>query len=203
MKTVTFENRCAVEKLGYLLHKLFLCMKGLWEIYRHRAENIFLSEFSDNEEGLSYWRARLFMNIMLCLGPISFLVYIPSMIMSVISGLKIVAVYDTISVLVVFLIIFNRRLGLFTRKILFFVCTYVLAIILIFYLGPIGPGLVYLLSLSILTVLVINSRAGYISVAINLILFGLLALNLYFHWMGGGFFFIYNFGHGSLLGQTC
>ena len=169
-------------------------MKGLWVVYRHRTEKIFLSEFSGKREGLVYWRARLFMFIMLYLGPISFLVYIPSMIMSVISGLMIVAVYDTISILVVILIIFIPHLKLITRKILLFACSYVLAVILIFYLGPVGPGLLYLLALSVLAALVISSRAGYISVLINLVFFGLLALNLFFRWVGDDFFFIYNLG---------
>ena len=151
---------------------------SIWGKYKHFVTNKCFSSGEGNEGDLSFWRSKLFMNIMLFGVPIGCLVVLPSIIMSIINNLFIVAFYDTVALLIILFILFSNKLSLLLRKILLLANIYLLAIILLIFMGSKGPGLIFLLGASIFTSLIINSKAGYISVAINFVIYCLFAIGI-------------------------
>jgi len=164
----------------------------IWLKYKAFIEGNLLGSFNSQAKGIDFWRARIFMHFMLFVFPIGILVYIPSLILSLVSDLQIVAIIDTVSISIVFLLIFNKKMGLKSKKLLLIFCFYLLSVILLLYIGSTSPGLVYLLGTSIFALLIIGARAGYISVLVNFLIYWLLAIGLLFPKFHLQFFYDYS-----------
>ena len=116
---------------------------------------------------IDYWRDKFFLFIMVILAPLSIIAYVPSMYMALITDAYIIALIDTISLAAVIYILFSKKLSIKIRKIFLIIIFYLLAFILTFYLGPGGPGMIYLLSLSVFVLVIYNTKLAYISVPLN------------------------------------
>jgi len=123
------------------------------------------------EEGLPYLRDKLFISILLLGFPICFLVYIPSIIVSLITHQFIIGIFDTIAILVFLFIFLFKYQSMKTKKVLFSTIFYILSIILLIYLGIKGPSIIILLCISVLITLFQSKRAGLIAVALNAVIF--------------------------------
>ncbi|NJO87943.1 MAG: response regulator [Chloroflexia bacterium] len=166
----------------------------IWNQYKQLLQKQFIDSLDNNIRDIDYWRTRLFMQFILYTFPVGIIVYIPSMIMSVVADLPVVAIVDTFVIILITVLALSRRIKVQTKKYLLIGCLYLLSVILLVFLGSMGPGLIYLIALSILVVLVINKRVAYISVFLNFLLYCLLALNLFFSESGIKFFESYSFG---------
>ncbi|MDQ3109296.1 MAG: ATP-binding protein [Bacteroidota bacterium] len=119
--------------------------------------------------GLESWRNKLFAAIMTYLLPLSFVAVIPGVIMSFVGGAVPLAIAD---ILILFLIAF---IGLFPglsislRKTFFIILLYLTSGILLYFLGSFGPGLLYLLAVTIFIILILPQSYAFWSVGINLI----------------------------------
>lgn len=87
--------------------------------------------------------------------------------MSIKGGIPLLAVYDILAVLLFTIVALTRRLSLALRKTLFVMGLYLLTIILLIYLGSFGPGLLYLLAITIFITIIFRSSAAYWSIAVN------------------------------------
>ncbi len=123
------------------------------------------------EEGLPYLRDKLFISILILGFPIGFLVYIPSIIVSLLTHQFIIGIFDTISILLFLFIFLFKNQSMKAKKILLSVIIYILSIILFIYLGIKGPSIVILLCISVLITLFQSKRAGLIAVASNAVIF--------------------------------
>ena len=125
------------------------------------------------EEGddLPYLRSKLFYSILLLLFPIGVMVYIPSVIISVVERQYIIGVADTIAMASIFLISLSRRLTTEAKKIIFAVNFYLLGVVLFAIIGTKGPGILLLITTSVLITLFQGKRAGLIAVIINALVF--------------------------------
>jgi signal transduction histidine kinase len=123
------------------------------------------------EEGLPYLRDKLFISILILGFPICFLVYIPSMIVSLITNQFIIGIFDTIAMMVFLFIFMYKNQSMKAKKILFSAIFYILSIILLIYLGIKGPSIIILLCISVLITLFQSKRAGLIAVALNAVIF--------------------------------
>ncbi len=139
----------------------------LWTQYKQRVEANILIEAETDIKELSYWRDKLFSRILLYLFPVSFIALVPGVIMSIRGGIPLLALYDILTVVSFALIAFNARLSLPMRKMLFVVCLYLLSVILLIYLGSFGPGLLYLLAITVFITLIFHSTFAYWSIAVN------------------------------------
>ncbi len=135
--------------------------------------NRFTSNISEDET-LNYWRARLFSLIMSLLVPLSFLLYLPSLLMCIKESLVFLAIVDTLAFIVMQLIFFNKKLNLKTSISLFLSTLFILGLVLIYYMGWSGPGLVYLLGISCFSAIIHSQKAGYITLFANITVFILL-----------------------------
>ncbi len=144
--------------------------------YRRNAKSNLIHSSQTELETIKIWQANFFADILIVLVPLSVLIYIPSLIMSLHEDLIVLAVVDTIGFLVVQYIFFSKKLTLETRKIILLINLYLLGLALLYFLGWSGPGLVYLLGFSTFSVLILSNKAGYTSLTLNIIIFIFLAL---------------------------
>ena len=143
----------------------------LWNNYKLYITSNHLTSKHSISDGLPYWQEILFINIMLFLMPISILIYIPSVVISIMHDLIVIAVFDTAAVLILLIILLNNKISMNCKKFLFLFNLYALAIILVVFIGTKGSGAVYLMGVSILAILIISPKAGYISVGINFLIY--------------------------------
>ncbi len=87
--------------------------------------------------------------------------------MAFIGGLYRVAVYDFAALIFIGYISIKSNLSISLRKSLFIGFQYLTSILLLFYLGSIGPGLLYLFGNTIFIILIFPKRNAYSSVVIN------------------------------------
>lgn len=123
------------------------------------------SEYSKSD-GLPYIIDQLFISIIITSFPLSLLIYIPSIVFLLGINMYITVVADLISFLIFVIILLNKKQKIATKKLLFIFNFYILALALLVLLGSKGPGIIIFLSISIVSTLLINKKAGLISVAI-------------------------------------
>ncbi|MDI3526122.1 MAG: hypothetical protein PWR03_305 [Tenuifilum sp.] len=116
---------------------------------------------------LVFLRNDLFFSILLITFFFGILAYIPSVFFSVEHEKYAIGIIDTIAIATITYITFSRKLSITTKKIIFVVNAYILALILFIYLGIKGPATIVLFSISLLSTLFFSKRVGLISVAIN------------------------------------
>ncbi|GAB3513349.1 hypothetical protein [Emticicia fontis] len=141
----------------------------IWNTYKNTIQRNCLGAYTQ-KDGLLYWQNRLFTIILTYWIPISFLALIPGVIMSIIGGIPTLAIVDLLGVSFVITISFSKRLNILVRKVLFISVLYIVALVLIYYLGTSGPGLLYLLGTTIFIILIFPEKFGYMSVITNIVI---------------------------------
>lgn len=147
------------------------------------TQTVIMNCVSANVEktGLSYWQNRLFASILIYLLPLSLLAVIPGIIMSVKSDVIFLAVFDFLIVFLLAFITFNKGLKIVVRKTIFITVIYIVAVVLLYFLGSYGPGLLYLMAVIVFTVLIFKQRAAYWSLAINILICLLFGIAIHFN----------------------
>ena len=148
----------------------------MWSKYKNYFLKHLLYLRHPKTAGLPYLRDKLFISILLITFPLGLLVYIPSVIFALLTGELFIIIGDTIAILTVSFILFYKNHSLLTKKILFSVNLYLLAFILLLFLGTRGPGIILFISVSILSTLYISKKAGLISVAVIALTYFFLVL---------------------------
>lgn len=118
-------------------------------------------------QDISYWRNNLFANIIIYLLPLCLIALIPGLYYSIIVHKPVLVVIDVIIVLAILMIGFVRNLHVEIRKIIFAICTYTLSGFFIYYLGLVGPGLLFLFAACIFFILVFSNTFTYYPAIIN------------------------------------
>lgn len=112
--------------------------------------------------------------------PFSLVALIPGIIASLLAEFYAILIFDIAAVISLTLIAFNSTIPTRWKKVLFISIVYVFAIIIFNALGSFGPGLVYLLAVSIFMIIIFPDDKAFLSVGINLIFCTLYGLNIYF-----------------------
>ncbi|HVN58255.1 MAG TPA: ATP-binding protein [Bacteroidales bacterium] len=142
-------------------------LRRIWDKYFSFYLRHFAPVDLSAEEGLPRLKDELFINILLIVFPLCAIVVIPSVIVSVISKLYIIAVTDTLAMILLTAITFSRRFRMRHRKIHFSAIFYILSIILLVFIGTSGPSTIILMCISVVLTLIISRKAGLIAVAFN------------------------------------
>lgn len=116
---------------------------------------------------MHYWQNKLFAATVTYMIPFSIIAIIPGLYVSYITDLSGVLVVDSIAMISVLSIAFIPGTSVYLRKIIFNVVLYLVSATLLLYLGPHGPGLLYLLGLTIFIVLSLDKIYGYIALGLN------------------------------------
>ncbi len=151
-------------------------MKKILSAYITYMKSLILNdaEVDINEiKDLQYWRNTIFAYILMIILPVGIIIFIPNIVLSVNFENSIIAVVDTFALLLMFAIVFVKAISLKYKKILFITGLYILSVTLLYFLGSNGPGLIYILSISIFIIVIYNNRLAYYSIIINALLSGL------------------------------
>ncbi|RKR81676.1 PAS domain S-box-containing protein [Mucilaginibacter gracilis] len=147
-----------------------------------------------NINGLAYWRSKLFCNIMFYFAPLSVVSVVPGIFMSFKMDIPGLGFIDIAALFLAFFISVNSKLKVHVRKIFFIALLYVMAAILIYYLGSFGPGLLYLLVITVFCLLIFSNHKAYVSVVINTIICVAFGLAIYFNLVPNSIFQQYTVG---------
>lgn len=147
-----------------------ISFRKIWEkLFAEHLDRIYSNQKIDN--GLPYLRNKLFLSILLISVPICILAYIPSIIISILEKQFFISFLDTFAILFLLFFFQTDRFSITTKKVLYTATFYILAFFLTLILGVKGPGIIIFFSISVFVTLIQSTRAGFISVAINSILY--------------------------------
>ncbi|MHB8208442.1 PAS domain S-box protein [Mucilaginibacter sp.] len=127
------------------------------------------AESAEEEQSIAYWRDKLFLNFIIYFLPICLVALLPGVYMSLKMGYNAIAATDIGAALAIVAVALNRYLGLLLKKIVVVCILYVLAVVLIVYLGFYGPGLMYLLAISVFVTLTLPGKFAYWSIVLNVL----------------------------------
>lgn len=154
---------------------------NIWDTYREAINRNCTDEFVA-KTSLSYWQNRLFAASIFYLIPLSVIAILPGVYMAYISDLHLVIAVDFLSIVTVLAVAFLPGMSVFIRKLLFNGVLYLISAVLLIYLGSFGPGLLYLLGISIFVVLSLDKKYGYFAIALNTLICVGIGFSIYFEW---------------------
>ncbi|MFA9391054.1 MAG: sensor histidine kinase [Prolixibacteraceae bacterium] len=132
------------------------------------------------EDGLIYFREKIFNGLMLSLFTVGALVMIPNLMAAILSKSTLITIIDIIIIVVTLFLFLKRKLKLQIKIRILLFSFYILAITLLVILGPSGPGFIWMASSSFLAALLIDLKAALRTVALNLIIILALAILIHF-----------------------
>ncbi len=144
-------------------------MSKLWEKYKLRVRQNCMGDFT-RMDGLQYWRNRLFASIVVYLFPLGILILIPSSFVVYSLSLPALTTAYFIFGVAITLISLYGGFELNQRKYLFLTLIYTVAAVLIFFMGEHGAGLTYLFGATIFALLILPTKAGVLTIYINVAL---------------------------------
>lgn len=153
-------------------------MNHFWQKYKQIVNRNCTEPHLDDRE-LAYWRNKLFTASVLFLIPLSLIAIVPGVYMAVITDLYTLLFADFVVVVSFGLIAFNSSLSLSFKKKLMCISLYFVSFVLLYYLGSYGPGLLYLLALTVFITLIFEFKFGVISLIVNTIICVLFATLIY------------------------
>jgi signal transduction histidine kinase len=151
-----------------------------WNAYKKHVSEIVLPDKNDRLKDVDYWRDEIFVNILTFLAPASIFALIPSIYMCFVKHLYVVGFTDLTAFLLVISLITKRNLSLRFRKSMLILIIFSLGVILLYYLGRPGAGLLYLLAATIFASIIYSTSAGYYATLANAIICIFFTLLIYF-----------------------
>ncbi len=143
------------------------------------------------EDGLLFWREKFFLISCFTFVLAGSLAYIASMKASISAKLWQVAIIDTLTYLLVVMVFFFNKINLKFRIYTVLSLGYFLSVSLLIYLGPYGPGIIWLILIPFMAALFLGTKAAILSNSINLLTLVILGFLIGFHLTGLNLF-LYN-----------
>ncbi|UPQ77995.1 PAS domain S-box protein [Flavobacterium azooxidireducens] len=141
-----------------------------WRLYKLHIHKVVLSNQSVDLENVDYWRNNVFCKILIYLIPLSLIALLPSVYMAFTHDVPLVGFMDLLAFLMVLILAVLPGINLAYRKALFIFILYCLSIVLLISLPLPGPGLIFLLTITIFSSLIYSSSAAYVSAWCNTII---------------------------------
>jgi signal transduction histidine kinase len=152
----------------------------LWNSYAKYVRKKVLPNNIDDSKDIAYWRNEIFLKILTFLAPLSIIAMIPSVYMSFRNGIPVVAFTDLVSFGLVIMVMVYPRMATWLRKSIFILMLYSLSVIVLYYLDRPGPGLLFLLTSTLLSSIIYSASAGYYSAWVNIFICGCFGLCILF-----------------------
>ncbi len=150
----------------------------LWKNYNNHILKTCL-EINYGHRDMAFWRDFLFATTLSFMVPLSLIALIPGLYLSYLNELHVLVGFDLVAVFSLILIAHVPGISLALRKWIFVGIIYGMGIILIYILGNLGPGLLFLLAISIFMVLIFPVKYAFASIYINLITCTLIGVWIY------------------------
>lgn len=153
----------------------------------HAIEKKFLFLIRNYEftrsQGLQFWQERIFNGLILIVLTFGSIAMIPNLIASITTKSILITIIDLfVYCSFLLLIIFKRNIKLKTKVTIIISLVYVLSIMLLLTLGPIGPGLIWLASASLIAALLLGLNASIITIIINIFILLFIAFLIHIEW---------------------
>ncbi len=132
-------------------------------------------------KNLAYWRNNLFASTVIYLLPLGLIALLPGIYLCVISRNYVLLIVDTLTIIGIAAIAFLPHISLGMRKAIFIGCLYLLSCTLLFYLGLFGPGLLYLLTGVLFTLLIYDDANPFWVAWANTVICILFAIAIFLH----------------------
>lgn len=158
-------------------------LQTLRDKYRKRVLST-ISERPVEKNALKYWRDHLFASTIYYLIPLSIIALVPGMYLAYTEGLTFLVIADIFAIVVLLSVAFVPGINISLRKVLFGLGLYAVTIALLFYLGTFGPGLMYLLAITVFIVLITDQKYGVASVIFNGFICGVFGFAMHNQWWG-------------------
>ena len=129
---------------------------------------------------LTHWKIRLFGLFLLFCFPVSLIAVVPGVYVSFKEGYTYTGLLDLACFLFICFVTFSQRLAIQTKKYCILGMFYVLAIFLTSSLGYIGPGVLYMLAITVFTSLFLPIRNAYYSIIANALIMIFFAAEIHF-----------------------
>lgn len=153
---------------------------ALWQKYRLAIKNNCIHA-GGGQSNLGYWRNQLFSDTMAFLIPLALIAVIPGIYMALESGLITLAAVDLLAIAAVLSAAFLPKIPVFIRKLIFCAALYAVSVTLLYYLGLFGPGLLYLLAISVFAILIFKPVFATVSVIINALICLIFGVMIYYN----------------------
>ncbi|MDP2159787.1 MAG: PAS domain S-box protein [Flavobacterium sp.] len=151
----------------------------LWIRYRKHVQDVVLSDVPHLHDKVYYWRTTVFCKILTYLTPLSVLALLPSVYAAFSNAVPVVGFMDLCVFIMLVTITLVPNIKLEVRKVIFIIILYLLSIVLLYYLPFPGPGLLFLLTITIFTSLIFSATSAYLSAWINSVICLFFAFLIY------------------------
>lgn len=136
-------------------------LKQYWWKVKGLMEKAVLKSADPSEEEHVFWRKKLFTNMISYGFIVSCIAFVSSMTFGIFAGSTVVQWFNIVFGFALLYIIFNKKIMIQTRKVLALFLLYVLAIIYIAVLGSEGPGVLYLIIITIFCAMIFPRPVAY------------------------------------------
>jgi PAS domain S-box-containing protein len=154
--------------------------KYAWQSYKHFMEGALNGQPVSTIKDISYWQQQLFTNCLLYSLPISLFAIIPSAIIAYGQGQIFIAVMDVVSISVVMLVSFSKRLTIVQKKAFVMFLLTLIAVLVTALMGAFGIGAIYLMAVSVFVSLLFSTWVAYWSVVVNVLIYSAFSFVIYF-----------------------
>jgi PAS domain S-box-containing protein len=152
-------------------NKLLYPLYHVWLGYKLFVKNSTTQKAFFEFKDAFYWQQSLFTKVVLYALPLGILVVIPSIIITYLQGHLLVPSFDAFTICSIAFVALNRRFSLHFKQTYIVIVLYILAVILIEFLGSFGIGSIYLLALSVFITLQFPAKVANASVVVNVLLY--------------------------------
>jgi len=119
---------------------------------------------------VQFWKNQLFAASAVYLIPLSLVALIPSVYLSLKNDVMGILVADFIAIGTIMGVAFIPGISVYVRKLILNACFYFISVVMLLYLGSNGPGMLYLLAVSVFVVLSMDRLYGYVVFALNILI---------------------------------
>ena len=134
------------------------------------------SNSADSEGDLTFWRNKLFSTTIIYLLPLSLIALVPGLYWSLKIDMYAIALIDVLTVTCIVIIGFVPNIKLVVRKVIFISSAYLFSFAILYFVGLKGPGLIYLLTTCIFSILIFSTNYVYWSAWLNTFICAIFAL---------------------------
>ncbi len=135
---------------------------------------------SFSKKDVKYWRNEIFLDIITFIVPISTIALVPSIYMSFLNRVPEVGFADILAFSLILIIMLNRKMSIEFRKSIFLIVVFLLAIMLLYYLSKPGPGLLFLLVITVFSSVLYSSSVAFRIAWANTLVCFIFGLLIYF-----------------------
>lgn len=155
-------------------------IKRLWYKYRLAIEKAVLKKDDFPDEHHIFWRKRLFSTLISYGFAASLIAFISSVAFGFFAGNVFIQWFNLAFVFLSFYVVFSKKIMIHLRKLISLFLLYLLAVVYMAVLGANGPGVLYLIVVTVFSSMILPRNMAYWLVAVNAAVCIILGVVIYY-----------------------